>query len=158
MKCRLTFTILRHKRLVTEQLLTLPLVPFSNLLTAALKKKSFCIIVSDLAASYGTDTKPINQALEDARSGNSDHQRDLEFLRSLCLKFPCFKDTSLPLHPTFCRSNRVTCVNHRWYQPEPLERIRSMGGHGGNLRLGGRRVGSQIFSPRSCCLTAVGTP
>lgn len=40
---------------------------FSNLLTAAGKKKNVCVVVSDLAAAYDTGTKLINRALEDAR-------------------------------------------------------------------------------------------
>lgn len=41
---------------------------FSNLLTAAGKKKNVCVVVSDLAAAYDTGSKLIYRALEDARS------------------------------------------------------------------------------------------
>src|SRR5919198_5746104 len=41
---------------------------FSNLITAAGKKRNVCVVISDLAASYDTGTRLINRALEDARS------------------------------------------------------------------------------------------
>lgn len=50
---------------------------FSNLLTAALKKKNVCVVVSDLAASYDTGTKLINRALEDARSELGRQERNI---------------------------------------------------------------------------------
>ena len=50
---------------------------FSNLLTAALKKRNVCVVVSDLAASYDTGTKLINRALEDARSELGRQERNI---------------------------------------------------------------------------------
>lgn len=50
---------------------------FSNLLTAALKKKNVCVVVSDLAASYSGGTKLINRALEDARSELGRQERNI---------------------------------------------------------------------------------
>ncbi|MFH4258918.1 hypothetical protein WAJ21_21120, partial [Acinetobacter baumannii] len=39
---------------------------FSNMLTAAQKKKNVCIVVSDLEAAYDTGGKLIQRALDDA--------------------------------------------------------------------------------------------
>ena len=41
---------------------------FANLLTAAIKKRNVCVVVSDLAAAYDTGGALINRALNDARS------------------------------------------------------------------------------------------
>lgn len=50
---------------------------FSNLLTAALKKKNVCVVVSDLAASYSAGSNLINRALEDARSELGRQERNI---------------------------------------------------------------------------------
>ncbi len=50
---------------------------FSNLLTAAGKKKNVCVVVSDLTAAYDMGGKLINKALEDARSELGRQERNI---------------------------------------------------------------------------------
>ncbi|MCS6305125.1 MAG: DUF499 domain-containing protein [Nitrospira sp.] len=50
---------------------------FSNMLTAALKKKNVCVVISDLAASYSGGARLINRALEDARSELGRQERNI---------------------------------------------------------------------------------
>ncbi len=50
---------------------------FANLLTAAGKKSSVCVVVSDLAAIYDAGSKLINRSLEDARQELGRQERNI---------------------------------------------------------------------------------
>lgn len=50
---------------------------FANLLTAAAKKSNVCVVVSDLAASYQTGGKLVNQALQNARNEIGRQERSI---------------------------------------------------------------------------------
>ena len=50
---------------------------FANLLTAAIKKRNVCVVVSDLAAAYDTGGALINRALADARNELGRQERSI---------------------------------------------------------------------------------